>query len=331
MAEVKWIKISTAMFDDEKIDFIESLPEADAILIVWIKLLTLAGKCNAGGYIFLTETIPYTEEMLAHKFRRPLNIVKLALGILEKLGMIKWDDGRLYIKNWVKYQNVDGLEKIREQTRQRVANYRKRHAGNVTCNVTRNVTVTPCNAIEEDKDIEQDTEQDKDTITAAVYNEFSQNIHPITPMEMQYIDDWLQEMPAEVIIEAIKEAVANNVRKWSYINGILNNWKALGWKSLEAVQAGRRDRADQAAQKKQKVKEQEQPAGMTGEEAWLEVMLRIKNGGGGEWSHPAIKDALVSVGGLRAVGDCDPGSLPYLKSQFVKAFEVLSKRRESDD
>ena len=61
------------MFEDEKIDFIESLPESDAILVIWIKLLTLAGKCNAGGFIFLTEKIPYTTEMLAHKFRRPIN------------------------------------------------------------------------------------------------------------------------------------------------------------------------------------------------------------------------------------------------------------------
>ena len=60
MSEIKWIKITTGMFQDEKIDYIESLPEADAILIIWIKLLTLAGKCNSNGFIFLTENIPYT-------------------------------------------------------------------------------------------------------------------------------------------------------------------------------------------------------------------------------------------------------------------------------
>lgn len=67
MSNVKWIKITTTMFDDEKIDFIESLPEADSILIIWIKLLTLAGRTNADGLILLSDTIPYTEEVLAHK------------------------------------------------------------------------------------------------------------------------------------------------------------------------------------------------------------------------------------------------------------------------
>lgn len=158
MAEVKWIKITTNMFEDEKIDFIESLPEADAILIVWIKLLTLSGKCNANGFIFLTENIPYTPEMLAHRFRRPLNTVKLALDTLRKLEMIKFnEDGFLKIANWEKHQNIEGMEKIREQTRKRVAKHREKQKllnSNVTCNVT----VTQGNATEED--IEEDIDKE---------------------------------------------------------------------------------------------------------------------------------------------------------------------------
>ncbi|HFI0901946.1 TPA: phage replisome organizer N-terminal domain-containing protein, partial [Streptococcus suis] len=39
-SEIKWIKIVTDIFDDEKILLIESLPEADTIIVVWFKLLT---------------------------------------------------------------------------------------------------------------------------------------------------------------------------------------------------------------------------------------------------------------------------------------------------
>jgi len=163
VSEVKWIKITTNMFDDEKIDFIESLPESDAILIIWIKLLTLAGKCNAGGFIYLTENIPYTTEMLAHTFRRPLNTVKLALETLKNLEMIDYtDEGFLNIVNWEKHQNVEGLERIREQTRKRVARYRERQKELSSSNVTCNVTVTQGNATEEDIDIERDIDKDID-------------------------------------------------------------------------------------------------------------------------------------------------------------------------
>lgn len=44
MAEVKWIKIATDIFDDEKILLIEGLPDAYAIITVWFKLLCLAGR-----------------------------------------------------------------------------------------------------------------------------------------------------------------------------------------------------------------------------------------------------------------------------------------------
>jgi len=128
MAEVKWIKIVTEFFDDEKIKIIEVMPEADMVLIIWIKLLTLAGKKNMNGYIFLTENIPYTDEMLATIFNRPVNTVRLALDIFKKFKMINYNgNGILQISNWFKHQNIDGLELIKEQSRKRVAKFREQH------------------------------------------------------------------------------------------------------------------------------------------------------------------------------------------------------------
>ena len=53
MADVKWIKITTDIFDDEKIILIESLPDAYAIITVWFKLLCLAGKQNNSGVFMM--------------------------------------------------------------------------------------------------------------------------------------------------------------------------------------------------------------------------------------------------------------------------------------
>lgn len=156
---VKWIKLSTHMFEDEKIRLIENMPEADTILIIWVKLLAQAGKTNASGYIYLNENIPYTDEMLATIFNRPLNVVRLALKTLEQFGMIEVEDNFINVTNWEKHQNIAGLEKIREQTRMRVAKHREKkklESGNVTEDVTLR------NATEEDIDIEEDKEKDKE-------------------------------------------------------------------------------------------------------------------------------------------------------------------------
>lgn len=147
------------MFEDEKIDFIESLPESDTILIIWIKLLTLAGKLNAKGFIFLTKNIPYTDEMLSHKFKRSLNVVKLALDTLRKLGMIEDNEKGLYIANWEKHQNIEGMEKVREQAKLRMKKHREKQQL-LDSDVTSNVTVTQCNDIDKELDIEKEKEKD---------------------------------------------------------------------------------------------------------------------------------------------------------------------------
>ena len=126
MSDIKWIKITTGMFDDEKIKIIETLPEKDSILIIWIKLLTLAGKVNDNGYIYFSEDIPYTDEMLATILNRPLNTVRLALETFKKFHMIITDEKGIYIQNFEKHQNIEGMERVRELTRARVAKFREK-------------------------------------------------------------------------------------------------------------------------------------------------------------------------------------------------------------
>lgn len=126
MEEVKWIKIVVDIFDDEKILLIESLPDGDSIIVCWFKLLCLAGKQNNSGVFILNDRIPYTEEMFATIFRRPLQTVRLALKTFEEFGMIEIINGTVTIPNWGKHQKLEGAEKIRAQTKERVRRYREK-------------------------------------------------------------------------------------------------------------------------------------------------------------------------------------------------------------
>lgn len=154
MAEIKWIKIVTDIFDNRKIRQIENLPDGDAILVVWIKLLCLAGEINDAGMVYLTKEIPYTEQTLSCQFGRPLTTVQAALRIFQQFGMVEIVDNFLQISNWEKYQNVEGMEKIREQTRKRVAKHRE-NKRLLECNATCNATVTEDNATDKNKDKKQ--------------------------------------------------------------------------------------------------------------------------------------------------------------------------------
>lgn len=126
MADVKWIKVVVDIFDDEKILLIESLPDADSIIVCWFKILCLAGKQNNSGVLMLNDRIPYTEEMLATIFRRPIQTVRLALDTFERFGMIEIVNGAVTIPNWGKHQSLERLEKLREYQREYHREYRKK-------------------------------------------------------------------------------------------------------------------------------------------------------------------------------------------------------------
>ena len=175
MSDIKWIRITTNMFEDEKIEVISSLPDADTILIIWIRLLTLAAKSNSNGYILLSENIPYNDEMLSAVMHKPLQTVKLALITFEKFKMIQMSEKGIYITNWQKHQNTEYMEKVREQNRIRKAEERQRLKDVLSLPLSRdiqrdqlsddNVTVTGKSEmsrtyIEEEVEVEKEEEID---------------------------------------------------------------------------------------------------------------------------------------------------------------------------
>ena len=126
MADVEWIKLTVGMFDNRKIKHIRKLPEGNNITLIWVMLLTMAGRCNSNGFIYLTENIPYTTKMLADELEFDESVIQMALTVLEKFDMIYRNGDLLSIPGWEEHQNVEGLDRVREMTRKRVAEHRER-------------------------------------------------------------------------------------------------------------------------------------------------------------------------------------------------------------
>lgn len=169
MAVISWIKLNIDMFENRKIKQIRKLPDGDKLILLWVMLLTLAGKCNMRGYILLTEDIPYTAEMLATEFDMELNTVKMGLEIFQKFNMIELQNNVVKISSWEEHQNIEGMDKIREQTRARVKAYRERQKllqQSQECNAT----VTLRNDI--DIDIDKNKNKNINTLPKIKYAEF---------------------------------------------------------------------------------------------------------------------------------------------------------------
>lgn len=182
MAEVKWIKITTDMFDNRKIKHLRKLPDGNNIVLIWVMLLTMAGRCNSNGMVFLTQNIPYTPKMLADELDFEENTVKLALQSLEQLEMIVTDNGFFSIPGWEEHQNAEALEKIREQNRIRKQKQREKQKIECVTEMSRDVSVTNLGSHATDID----KEEDKDNNICVPYKEIITYLNEKTGKKLRW-------------------------------------------------------------------------------------------------------------------------------------------------
>ncbi|EDH0918681.1 DnaD domain protein [Listeria monocytogenes] len=263
MSGIQWIKLSVNMFDDEKIKLLEKMPEGNQMLIVWIRLLALAGKTNDKGRIYLNENVPYTEDMLATLFNRDVGIIRVTLHTLQSFGMIqKTENGLIEIENWEKHQNVDGMERVREQTRKRVEKHREAmrqnriasgdSKGNKECNVTSSVTVTQSNAIDIDKELDKDINNNNSDLNFKDFWE-QNGFGMMLPIELEKLLAWVDDFAGnrEIVMKALEvtSEQGSNKRNYAYVNKILKNWESRGFKTIADVDAAEKQRQIELEQK----------------------------------------------------------------------------------
>jgi len=257
MAEVKWIKLSVSIPDNKKIKRIRKMPDGNNIVLFWVFLLARAGESNQKGGLFFTENVPYTDEDLAADFDFNIEFVKFARITLEKYKMIELYDDVVFIKNWDEYQQMDKLEKIKEQNRIRQAKYKEKQQQLANSNVSVTLPVTQGNAtdIELDLDLELDIDLDLDIekeqqqysrtknsappayklkLNAQTF--YQQNFGVASPIIIQSIDFWIDDLNEELVIEALRRAALDQ-KGYRYAEGILKNWDKKGLKTLDEIKS----------------------------------------------------------------------------------------------
>ena len=98
-------------FEDTKFKIIDRMEERDLINYVWFRCMTLAGKVDRDGKLYLSSTKPYTVETLAIEFNREESEVGLAIDVLIELEIIEISgDNVIIVKNFVKHQGIKNNE-----------------------------------------------------------------------------------------------------------------------------------------------------------------------------------------------------------------------------
>ena len=251
-SDVKWIKITTDVFDDEKILLIESLPDAYAIIVVWFKLLCLAGKQNNSG-VFMMGQIAYTDKMLATIFRMKESTVTMALQTFEQFGMVEIIDGVITIPNWNKHQTLDAYEKKKERDRIYQAERRAAQKALIVGSSEKSSdspTIPSSDVVvsdkEREKEEEKEREKDKKSVRETTHTIFKR-LAPDYIIGMSghselyaKMEEWIaykmerKEAYKEVGLKSLLRQVENNALNYGdqAVCNLIDECMASGWKGI---------------------------------------------------------------------------------------------------
>lgn len=239
--EVKWIKLTTDMFDNRKIRHLRRLPDGNNIVLIWVMLLTMAGRCNAGGMIFLTENIPYTPKMLADELGFEENTVILALNALENLDMILTDSGFFSIAGWEEYQNTDRLSEIREYNRLAQQKSRaKRKALNDVNDMS--MTSQRCHETDIDKDIDKEKDKEIKSVRETSHTTLARLLpeYGLSDMAASKIGEWVtykserRENYKEQGLRSLLSQISRKIDTYGEraVCDLIDECMANGWKGI---------------------------------------------------------------------------------------------------
>lgn len=142
--KISWFKFDADFFSDEKIKIIEGKPQGDTFLKIWVRFLCMAIKAQRPGFIEIMDGVPYDLAELAAVCGVAVETMTEALKLFYRYGMVTVTEGSpIEIVHFCHWQNVEAIDRMREQGRERVAKYRAKQrkidkkAGN---DVTHDVT-----------------------------------------------------------------------------------------------------------------------------------------------------------------------------------------------
>lgn len=250
MSDIKWIKIKTDIFSDEKIMYILSKKQGDELVMIWFRMLCLAGRSNSGGCLMMNDNMPYNADMLVSVLNKSKKTVETAINLFQELGMIEIDQNRIYISNWEKHQNVDKMTDLKEYNRLAAQRSRERKKlsecqskkddSSTECQPNVNKMSTELSLQDTYIELEEDKEDNKKNYTRRSSDEVSEpavfemplnnkSFHPITQSD---INTWQELYPAVDVMQELRKMKGwcdANPRKRKTKKGVrsfINSWLA---------------------------------------------------------------------------------------------------------
>ncbi len=122
MSRYFWLKLSDRFFDSQEVRAIEGMENGGSYLVVWLKMLTRAIQADPVGRLRFRPEIPYNDKLLADVLHADIDILRSAMQIFVKLGMVSiLEDKTIWIESakelvgsetrWAAYKRLERAPK----------------------------------------------------------------------------------------------------------------------------------------------------------------------------------------------------------------------------
>ena len=267
-----YMKINKDFFDDDTVKYLEEQEHGKDFIILYLKLClkSLEDEGLLIRYVG-TKLIPYDTAAIAKMTDTDIEIVEMAMKIFEEIELIeKKETGELFMSQIQEMIGTDTYEARKKRKQRAKDKAQGDNVPQVSPNSPRYVPEYKSKEIDIEKEVEVDKEQNQSP-TPPPFNQDFVNLYksfeaetgkPLSPIQQQELQYMLEDFSADVIHEALREAVGQGKTNFAYIQAILKRWKQDNLLTLELI------RNDKAAREAKKQQNNSKPEPQTREE-WL--------------------------------------------------------------
>lgn len=211
------------------------MPGGDTYTIIYLKLMLIS--LEDSGKIYFEELAQDLAEEMALLIDEDTEAVRMTLMFLTKKGLLtRHSDYEFFL------EQVPEMIGSETASTRRSRKHREQKALQCNTNATKrngDIEIDTNKDIELKKDIELEQEKEERFVDVVEANLG----RGLVKFEYDMINDYLinKHVSRELFLEAVKVAVANNVRKFNYIGRVLDNWLNDGIETVEQAYQAQRD------------------------------------------------------------------------------------------
>lgn len=253
-----YLKLKENFFESDEAIILESMPDGYLYSNILLKLYLRSLKND--GLLMFNNLIPYNAQMLATITRHQIGTIEKAIQIFQQLKLIEiLDNGAIYMSNIQNFVGKSSTEGDRKRAKRAQNKLIGQMSGQMSDKRPPEIEIDTETEIKKDIELKKELELEPEKEERFVDVVEANLGRGLVKFEYDTMNDYLinKHVSKELFLEAVKVAVANNVRKFNYISRVLDNWIENGIQTVEQAYQAQRDFKAKKANRYQNV---QQPA-----------------------------------------------------------------------